>query len=294
MRQTLLIVAAFVCITTASVTFAAHPNKAGTECSQAKSNADFDWAPEPQSGLSLCGGNDAYGYAFLFLGSFHNFEPTAPHVSEIRRFFAKFQPTLVLYEGGVLSKIRDSNDAILRGGEMGLVQWLAASCRIRHASFEPSFANEVALVLRQYSAEQAKLYYIARLIPQYAAQGNSSGFDEYLTSVIEHQKWQVVGLANTRPRSIGEFREGIQAAVPTLSDWKKLNYPHVAPMDRFNETERGILNRVASATAAIRDAALTSKIREGLRKGERVFVIAGTSHMLGVRTQLDLNEFRKY
>jgi hypothetical protein len=293
MNQILRVVSAFVCLIVAAATFAANPSKTIKECVPVTSNAEFDWAPDPQSGLSLWGGNEKYGYAFLFLGSFHNFELKAPHVPEIRRFFAKFQPTLVLYEGGGLSNIRDSDDAVRRAGEMGLVQWLAESCRVRHATFEPSFANEVALASKQYSPEQVKLYYIARLVPQYVAQGNSSGFDEYLTGVIQDKKWQAVGLANIRPRSIAEFREDIQSAVPNLSDWKKLDYPNVAPMDRFNETERGILNRVASTTAAIRDAELILKIRDGLRKGERVFVVAGTSHMLGVREKLELNEFRK-
>jgi hypothetical protein len=264
------------------------------ECKNSISDKDFDWAPKTESGLSLWGGPDDSGHAFLFLGSFHSFDPSAAHISEIRRFFAKFRPTLVLYEGGTFKLSQNAEEAIRQGGEMGFTQWLASSCRIKHMTFEPSFKQEITGLLRDFSAEQLKLYYIARLIPQHNAQGTTKKtVDDYLLEALNDPRWKEAGLDNVTPRSVTEIELALKSAVPNIANWRQLEYKHTAPIDRFNETEKSILNKIASKSSFIRETELIKHVRDGLRKGDRVFVIAGTSHMLGVMPRLKFDDFRK-
>lgn len=280
----LLLLFAAIC----SISNAASSGEPG--CRSESPPAAETWRPDPASGLSTWGELDRKRSAMLFLGSHHDFDPAGLQVREVRRLFAAFGPTLVITEGGEIPKPpADADQAVRELGEMGLVQWLASRCGIRRQSFDDAIDAEVADLLKAFPPSQVKLYYVARWVPQCKAQAQpdlAACVDQQLSASFLQQ----AGLGDTRPRKLAELDEDIAQAAPALRSWRDIEIQHTAVTDRFNPTERGVLNRIADRSLARRDQQLVAQLKAGLRAGERVLVIAGLSHMLNVMQTLDLSD----
>jgi hypothetical protein len=222
----------------------------------------------------------------LFLGTYHSFEPSDPQHAEIERLFKKFSPTLVMIEGGDWPVAGSREAAITRYAEMGWTRLLAARAGVQALSFEPSMADEIAAVLQEFPAEDVKLYYTLRWVPQF----NITDPDD-LDVLVERELRRLGryhGL-NVPPRTLEELAKLAQRRL-NIRDWRSLGYEWTDPVTQRHPTAMSFLNEVAAASARVRDASLQQQARAAVARGERVLVIAGRAHWIESTPRLDFEQ----
>ncbi len=224
----------------------------------------------------------------LFLGTYHSFEPGDPQHAEIERLFTKFAPTLVINEGGDWPVAESRDAAITRYGEMGWTRMLAARAGVEAISFEPSMGDEIATVLQEFPAEDVKLYYTLRWVPQF----NVTDPDD-LDTLIERELRRLgryQGL-NVAPRTLDELTKVTQRRLRN-NDWRSLGYEWTDPVTRRQPRAMSFLNQVAGASARVRDSSLQQQARAAVARGKRVLIIAGKAHWIESAPRLDLDRSR--
>lgn len=98
----------------------------------------------------------------LFYGAEHTVEPKNPQVGDIENRWAAFQPTTY--------------------GEAGLVRFLAGRDQVPVATFEPPFDEEIAYLLRTYTPQQLKVFYVLRQVTEERSRQASTSVDDRITS----------------------------------------------------------------------------------------------------------------
>lgn len=224
----------------------------------------------------------------LFLGTYHSFEPSDPQHAEIERLFKKFAPTLVMIEGGDWPVADSREAAITRYAEMGWTRLLAARAGVSASSFEPRMADEIATVLQEFPAEDVKLYYTLRWVPQF----NITDPDD-LDVLIERELRRLgrySGL-NVPPHTLEELAKIAQRRL-NIGDWRSLGYEWTDPVTHRRPNAMSFLNQVAAASARVRDSSLQQQARAAVARGERVLIIAGRAHWIESTPRLDLEPRR--
>ena len=246
------------------------------------------YQPSPESGLSVWH-KESGGAGMLFFGTRHNFDPASAQRTELTRLFEQFAPTLLIVEGGAWPVATSADEAVRKYGEMGLVTFLAAKRGIRVASFDADFHAELLVVSQQFPAEVVKTYYVARLVPQLKAASGTTPSAAEIEKLLRSSDYSSTGDSSQAPATIDAFDRSVRSAVPGLKDWTALEYEHVAGIDRFNPEHKEMLNRVATASQKFRDQTLADLLLQALHNNDRVVVVAGLSHMLGVMQLVDID-----
>ncbi len=211
----------------------------------------------------------------LYYGSRHTFDPADPQLGDIERGWNGFDPTLAIIEGGVPPAPATREEAVRRSGERGWVRFLAARDSVPTASLEPDRAVEVTALRREYTAEQIKVYYVLRQIPQYRSGGAPGPIVAFVERALQ-QTARVGGLAGP-PRSVAELRGACARLLARLADCLDVTD------DWFDPTvaePRGYTNRLSRSSGAFRDRHMVDLITRAVRRGERVFAIAGFGHVV--------------
>jgi hypothetical protein len=209
----------------------------------------------------------------LYLGVEHTACAQHPSLMQIERAWNDFHPTLAFSEGGVWPLGASREEAIRRYGEGGLIRYLAARDSIPIRSLEPKRADEVRSLRRYFTAEEIKLYYALRNIPQCGKSCNAEiRLEDYLTGTlncINH-----VRRLRGAPRNIAELESSVHRLLPDLDDWRKI------PAEWFDPAQdHTFLNQIARRSAEIRDRHMIKQLAATVRRGDRVFAVAGFHHV---------------
>jgi len=100
----------------------------------------------------------------LFYGSEHTVDPKNPQIGDIENRWHAFQPTVAYNEGGNPPTWEDLGESVRSYGEAGLVRFLARRDEVPVATFEPPFEEEVAYLLKTYTPQQLKVFYVLRQV----------------------------------------------------------------------------------------------------------------------------------
>ena len=83
------------------------------------------------------------------------------------------------------------------------------------------------------------------------------------------------------PSTLAALSQAARRVLPDLSDWRQ------APRDWFIPTGQGrVTNDIANASAAFRNRFMFRLLVPRVRRGERVFVVAGASHAVELEPAL--------
>jgi hypothetical protein len=190
----------------------------------------------------------------------------------------------VCVEGGDWPVADSREAAITRYAEMGWTRLLAARAGVEASSFEPRMGDEIATVLQEFTAEDVKLYYTLRWVPQF----NITDPDD-LDALIERELRRLgryQGL-NVPPHTLEQLASIAQRRL-NIRDWHSLGYEWTDPVTHRRPNAMSFLNEVAAASARVRDASLQQQARAAVARGERVLIIAGRAHWIESTPRLDL------
>jgi hypothetical protein len=211
--------------------------------------------------------------ALLLYGVRHVFDPGDPQIADIQEEFKRFQPTVAYNEGGNPPTEKDLKSAVERYGEPGLVRFLGHQQRLSVLTFEPKREDEVHEMVKRYSAEQLKIFYVLRGSLTYRRSKRTDSLDTYMGRALRDPFWQKNGLGGP-PGTIDELEASCAKLFGGFKDWR-----HV-PEDWFDPTRSDhFTNEASNDSGWIRDRHIFTVLVDRAQTGDRVFAVIGASHV---------------
>jgi hypothetical protein len=223
--------------------------------------------------------------ALLLYGAEHTGNPKDPQIADMKQRWATFHPTVAYNEGGNPPTLDDAGDAVQHYAEPGFLRFLAGRDQIPVATFEPPFDDEVAYAVKTYSPQQVKVFYALRQVTEARVATGSTPLDERIKDWLSDYLPDH-GLKNS-PNTLDELTAVCKSLFPDLADWHKVSE------DWFDPTQSGhYTNDLANDTGVFRDKLIFHVLVQRVRRGDRVFAVIGSSHVV-VQEPALLREFGK-
>ncbi len=214
----------------------------------------------------------------FYVGVQHSNDPTEEHFQEIEMFWKQFNPDIAFNEGGDFSVEGNTRSEVIRNyGEPGLVRFLAVRHHIAVNSMEPKFTEEVTELLKKYSPEQVKIFYIMRDMVAYdRGQFPNKTREQCLQDAIARYSAEAA-LRNVPPTSVRELEPTFAKYFPGLGspNNKDALVGWVDPASA--ET---LLNKISRDSTEYRDQFMVAIIARSVCEQKRVFVVVGWSHIV--------------
>jgi hypothetical protein len=118
----------------------------------------------------------------LFYGAEHTVDPKNPEVADIENRWGAFQPTVAYNEGRNPPTFEDVGGAVQTYGEAGLVRFLAGRDQVPVATFESPFDEEIAYLLKTYTRQQLKVFYVLRQVTEERSRQASTSVADRIAS----------------------------------------------------------------------------------------------------------------
>lgn len=214
----------------------------------------------------------------LYFGSKHTYDPNDPEIAQMEKNWLKLRPDVAFFEGADPENIPaavKTREEITRGGEPSLVLFLATRDRVPVKTLEPSRGDEIALLLRKYSPEEVKVFYVLRQIPEFKSGQHNETIEVYTRNVL--------GWLSLRPElkgipgTIAELQASSSRLFPQLTDWRDVPQtwfdPAVSPSVTY-------LNDISRQLSEFRDLHMVTLLAEQVAQGKRVFAAVGASHVV--------------
>ncbi|ACJ31635.1 hypothetical protein swp_5021 [Shewanella piezotolerans WP3] len=94
--------------------------------------------------------------SFVLLGVAHTFDVKHQQLTDLKRIFETFKPSLVLLEGGTWPSKNNIEAAVECCGEMGFMTFLAEQSSIQVETWEGNLKQEALSVLEKYNTRGAQ------------------------------------------------------------------------------------------------------------------------------------------
>jgi hypothetical protein len=226
---------------------------------------------EHDAALSRNGGNPYIlqinthdGGALLYYGASHTNDPKAPQIADISSRWDAFHPTVALYEGRASGYFYGGLIEPFAGlSEPALVHKLARRDGIPLYTLEPAYEDEVAELLQTFSAEQVALYFFLRV---YSSEAGGVA-DEALALDLLGKRTDVNGLRGSLS-TLEDVDRVWQRDFSNQSDWRVL------------QGEPGYLGEISDSSRRIRGEHMARILIDLVEKGERVFAVVGSGHVI--------------
>ncbi|HEY0677150.1 MAG TPA: hypothetical protein VGD17_02645 [Chitinophagaceae bacterium] len=202
----------------------------------------------------------------VVFGATHTRDPKDPQIAEIDFKWKKLNPTIALVEGRLDFLLPGFMDPVKTLGEGGKVKALANKTGVPLYNWDLSKEELAKKLSATFSAEQIALAQI--LSPYFSSLrfGKPASPDKYIEEYLGRAKY--VGL-HEQFRSAADVDKAWKKHFPEGPDWRNVSDEYEMP---------GYLSNYLAAINDLRNKQLVCAIRELLSKGERVFVICGSSH----------------
>lgn len=226
------------------------------------------------------------GGALLFLGTAHTNAADDPQLPDIREHLARFDPDLVLVEGGAWPQVQDPEAVVAQHGELAFAFNVARALGKPVEDADPDLRAQIRHVVAVHGADQAKLFYLLRMAPQYArAQARGAGaLEASMQAWLRSAYMQEIAGTSAPITTTAQLHDACARLLPQLGDWKNAADP--IWWRRQVDAPANFLPDVQDTSSAYRDSYLLRRIATELRLGHKVAVVAGGAHLDAVRTQL--------
>ena len=212
------------------------------------------------------------GGALLYFGAAHSSDPSDTQFDQIERLWAEFRAHISFNEGGNPPTENERSAAIRKYGEPGLIRYLAARDNVPVHSLDPSRPVEARVLIEQFGAQHAKLFYLLRGAAQYGS------FDTERTIEEEIVRWlgyygRIPGLEGP-PRSIEELQAALDKVVPG-------SRPEATDPSWFDPVQsHNVLNDISRFLSEYRDRFMVDLLTREVLEGKKVFAVVGGSHVV--------------
>lgn len=212
--------------------------------------------------------------AILYYGASHTTDPDHPQIADIESRWEAFRPTVALCEGRARGYFYGALIEPFAGlPEPALVHKLARRAGVRLVSLEPAYEDEVRELLTRFEPPQVALYFFLRV---YVSEAGGVANDALAADLLG-KRTSVDGLREALA-SPGAVDEVFARELPGPGDWRTLT----------SEPDAGFFPAISSASRRIRGEHMLRVLIDLARKGERVFAVVGSGHV--IRQEWNLRE----
>ena len=212
--------------------------------------------------------------SLLYFGAQHIYDPKNPQTAQIEKLWKEFCPTVAYHESTGTSLSKTVDEAVSKSGEPGLVRFLAARDKIPVFSLEPNSNDEVAMMLKTYTPEQVRVFFVLRQVPQFNDRKNDQTIEEFMKTFLKNISY-ISGLENAPPNSIDELDKSCLWLSPQLKDWRTADHSWSDPV-----ATKAYTNQIARLSSEFRDLYMVKLLIDKVKQGERVFAVVGGSHVV--------------
>lgn len=212
--------------------------------------------------------------ALLYYGSRHTRDPEDPQIRDMLERWRAFQPTVAVTENRGGFHFGAFRGAVRSLGEFAVAIEQASHAGIPVWSLEPTWEDEIAEVTSVYSPAEATLFYTLRVFLSERGFDRSRGEVEELARGLLQKRGSRPGLEGSLP-SLDAMDALWRAAFGDPRDWRELPPEAIWP-----GTEDTRLQAISRHVNRVRDRHAARTILELVQRGERVFAIAGGSHVI--------------
>ncbi len=209
----------------------------------------------------------------LYYGSRHTSDPQDSQIGEIQTLWAEFKPTVAVTENRLGFFVGSFDMGISAFGEFACASWLGDQDDIEVYSLEPSWEIEVAEMCGEFEPAEVTLFYTMRVF--LSERGTLAG--EELEALAAH----LLAKRGSRPGLEGSLTD--LAAVDSLWDdrFREIGPWRIMPKNSADPSANpSRLGKLANLANEVRDRHAARVIIDLLGRGERVFAIAGGSHVV--------------
>ena len=204
------------------------------------------------------------GGALLYYGASHIANPDHPQTADITTHWEAFNPSVALYEGRSRGYFfGDLIEPFAGLPEPALVHKLAQPGDTPLFTLEPAYEDEVAELLKSYSAEQVALYFFRRV---YSSEAGGVA-NETLALDLLGKRTDVEGLRGSLT-TIAELDAIWSRDFPNEADWRVI------------QAEPGYLAEISDDSRRIRGEHMARILVDLVEQGERVFAVVGSGHVI--------------
>lgn len=210
------------------------------------------------------------GGAAVVFGAEHTKNPEDAQFEQIRARWAELQPTVALIESDLGMLFPAFMDPVREFGEVGMVHALAREANIQTFSWEPPDERVVASAIAQgFTTQQVALRWV--LGPYFSNRRFGQPADPIAFVADTFDERIRLPALDGALSDVSQIDEAWSEEFPDGPDWRDVS-------DEFGLP--GFLGAID--LNAVRDQHLVACIADLLKQGERVFVIAGSSHAVKV------------
>jgi hypothetical protein len=205
----------------------------------------------------------------VVFGAEHTRDPNHPQIARLEQDWNRLQPTIALVEGRLGFLLPGLMDPVKELGEGGKVAQMAKKAGIPLYNWDLS-KEELASGLQQhFSREQIALYQILNPYFSQVRFGKPAEETTFLEPYFKRAAF--VGLQDSI-KTIADIDRAWRKHFPAI-DWRNVSDETTLP---------GYLDDMMAVTNDLRNQQLVAAVKELMAKGEKVFVVCGSSHAVCV------------
>ena len=209
----------------------------------------------------------------IYYGAFHKVDPAHPQFEDIEQKWEKFQPTLAYCEGNIWPLEESRAMAIRKHGEQGLLTYLAARDGIPIACIDPPLVDQAKFLRTYFAPHFIKIYYVLRQAAVNRMLKKDRHDLRYVSRLL--RSFSRINSYNIFPANMVEFENMVCTLFPDLDGWQDIPFSYF-----HNPNTGGFLFSIHRKLNEYRDQIMIRKVIAALKKGYRVFVVVGRSHVV--------------
>jgi hypothetical protein len=210
----------------------------------------------------------------VVFGATHTRDPRDPQIAEIEFTWKKLDPTVALVEGRLDFLLPGFMDPVKNLGEGGKVKALAKKSGVPLYNWDLSKEDLAKQLGDSFSAEQIAM---AQILSPYFSNmrfGKPASPDAFIKQYLHRAKYVN---AEEKFKTAADLDREWKKQFPNGPDWRDVSDETTLP---------GYLDTYMAVVNDLRNKQLVCAIRQLTSKGERVFVICGSSHAACIRPAL--------
>ncbi len=204
--------------------------------------------------------------SLVYYGASHTREPDHPQLEDIETRWNAFLPTVALCEGRTRGYFYGGLIEPFAGlPEPALVHKLARRDDVTIFSLEPAYEEEVEALLADFKPEQVALYFFLRV---YVSEAGGVADDGLALDLLK-KRTDVAGLRECLS-SLDDVDRIWKQDFPGKEDWRILT----------SEPDENYVPRISDHSRRIRGEHMVRILIDLVQKGERVFAVVGSGHVI--------------
>ncbi|TDO26468.1 hypothetical protein [Sediminibacterium goheungense] len=202
----------------------------------------------------------------IVFGATHTKDRKDPQLIQMENLWSEFKPTIALVEGRLGFLLPPFMDPVQELGEGGMLKALAHRDGVKIMNWDLSKKALADSLQLYFTREQIALQQILNPYFGNLRFGKPSSPDGFIEEYIKRAAY--VGLEDSI-KTVADIDRIWVKYFPAGPDWRETSDEYALP---------GYLAKLMATSNDIRNRQLVASIKELVKKGERIFIVCGSSH----------------